>query len=415
MRFDHPIFAGPLAVDRTTETKADPVTGETIEAWRVQEDHDEPGLVASRKHFVGAPDSEIVSGGVNLKGRRGVPLVREGNIFLWGFSAAPDTMTDGGRAAFVNAIAYIARFDGQVPTRRDGVAARASWRGVIESPYVKPERLPRYFGPSLVAAHGDDKAAYAKDLEVREPYLFVARGSANLRIDHDAEALGHPTNSLDLIRAAIAEGGARGARILDRYWPEDDLVVARPGTPEGLDAISGDVVFTEMHGYRWISQPAASAPEDWVLDDALAQLIGPDPSEVAPAMFSARGVGGYNSESHAHVDRFEAATVAVRAEVLEGWHLTLGSADSAITSVAIELDLPEGVAWIEDEFEIEGPTEVLEGALTGHGTLVWTRDVWVTAEPGDHEIQGTVRFQVCDVESCLPPMDAQVTMELRVR
>ena len=105
----------------------------------------------------------------------------------------------------------------------------------------------------------------------------------------------------------------------------------------------------------------------------------------------------------------------MRAEVLEGWHLTLGSADSAITKVEIEFDLPGGVAWTEDAFEVDGPTEVLEGALTGHGTLVWTRDAWVTAPPGDHEIEGTVRFQVCDVESCLPPIEAPLSLVLRVR
>ena len=207
-----------------------------------------------------------------MKGDRGVPLVREGNLFLWGFSGSPEQMTVPGRAALVNAITYMKKFDGKIPTRRVGTRERSTWQGILDSPYVRPDRLPTYFGPSLVAAHGKDKEAYRADLEQRSPFLYVARGTAALSIDSDAEALGYPTDSLDLIKAALLSADERGRRVMERYWPSDDLVIARPKTVEELEKVANQVVFSETHGYRWLSKPPMAAPQRWEIVDALKAM-----------------------------------------------------------------------------------------------------------------------------------------------
>ncbi|MCA8981814.1 MAG: hypothetical protein H6831_00425 [Planctomycetes bacterium] len=415
MRFDHPIFQGPRVVDVTTETKRDPHTGDEIAAWRVQEDVGRPGLVASRRRFVAAPDSEILAGGVNSKGNRGVPLVREGNLFLWGFSAAPDRMTEAGRAALANAIVYMRDFDGQAPTRRAGVRARGEWRDILDSPYVEGVELPRYFGPSLIAAHGTDKEALRADLEVREPYLYVARGSATLRIDADAEALGHPTNSFDLIRAALEANDERGTRILERYWPNDELVAARPTTLAGLDALADEVCFSEGEGYRWLSRPSVAGPERWEIAGALASLQLPRTSEQAPAVFGARLVGSYQDASgKAHTAAGSVATLAVRAEVLRGWHVTLASDDGMYTPVTIELELPDGARWVADEFTVDGRARREKASRNGYGRLDFTREFWARCAPGEYELAGKIRFQVCDEERCLRPTQVEFTTTLVV-
>src|SRR5205823_2344367 len=46
------------------------------------------------------------------------------NYLLWGFSAPPADMTASGRRAFVNAVAYIRRFDGARPLVRVTSSAR---------------------------------------------------------------------------------------------------------------------------------------------------------------------------------------------------------------------------------------------------------------------------------------------------
>ena len=89
IRLDHPIFHGPLAVTPTLTQEVDPVTGRTVGMWKVQEKMESPGLVTAVEQFLDADDSEIISGGINMKGDHGVALVREANLFLWGPIANP--------------------------------------------------------------------------------------------------------------------------------------------------------------------------------------------------------------------------------------------------------------------------------------------------------------------------------------
>jgi hypothetical protein len=415
VRFEHPVFQGPRKVDATTIEKVDQYSGKTIQAWRVQEDVGKPGLVATRRRFVGAADSEILSGGTNMKGDRGVPLVREGNLFLWGFSAAPKKMTPAGRAAFINAVSYIADFAGQAPVRRVGTAQRSRWRGVIESPYVKPSRLSAYFGASILAEYGADKKTLAAGLAKREAFLYVPRGQARWEIDTDAEALGHATDSLDLIRAALKAGDERGRRLLARYWPKDDLVMERPTTEEALDALVDQIYFSEYYGYRWLSRPPIPGPEEWEVEDALQMMKASDPSPEAPAIFRARLVGAYNQPELASDRRLGLVTFALRAEVLENWHLTIKSKDAAAPALSIDIDLPEGLAWQDDDFSLRGPTKAGVAGIEASGTLTWTRKIWIQGPAGPYTVKGVVRFQVCDEERCLAPIELPFEAKMKVR
>lgn len=416
MRFDHAIFQGPRSVDTTTEKKIDEYTKKSIRAWRVQEDLKKPGLVATRRRFVGATDSEIISGGTNMKGDRGTPLVREGNLFLWGFSGSPTQMTAPGRAAFVNAITWMKGFDGQTPTRRIGTRERTRWRGVLDSPYVKPERLKTYFGGALRLRHGVDKAAYRADLEKSEPFLYVPQGTATWHVDADAQALGHPTSSLDLIRAAIKDGGERGQRVLDRYWPADKLVIARPGSIKELDLIADQVVFSERHGYRWLSRPPESGPDAREVKDAFDAMPWIQASDDAPVIFQARMVGGYNAKALAHDRSLGLVSLAVQARILEGWHVTLESGDTGLPPVEIEVELPKGMHWQADGFEVIGRRVKVEGAIEGHGTLTWTRPIWLRdVSPGTHTVKGLVRFQACNEASCLMATEMPFEAKIKVR
>lgn len=133
----HPIFTGPLPVNLTLIEKRCPHSKLKIQAWKVEEPQETPGLVSSRRHFEFAKDSEIISGGVNLKGVHGVPLVREGHRLLWGFVASPNEMTEDGRSVFVNALVWIYGFDGQAQSVFAGLHERGKVTSVLDRVEVK--------------------------------------------------------------------------------------------------------------------------------------------------------------------------------------------------------------------------------------------------------------------------------------
>lgn len=115
MALNHDIFKTPHAVTPTLVEephKQDP--GRMVKNWTVfKEDPSiEIGLVSNRDKLANAADTEILSGGVNSKGDRGVALAREANMFQWGFTGPPSAMTEEARQVFVNSICYIAKFDG---------------------------------------------------------------------------------------------------------------------------------------------------------------------------------------------------------------------------------------------------------------------------------------------------------------
>ncbi len=115
MELNHEIFRTPYAVTPTTvEEQHNRDKTRTVQNWTVFRDVQEYeiGLVSNRDKLKGAPDTEIISGGVNSKGDRGIALAREANLFQWGFTGPPSAMTEEAKKVFVNAICYIAKFDG---------------------------------------------------------------------------------------------------------------------------------------------------------------------------------------------------------------------------------------------------------------------------------------------------------------
>jgi hypothetical protein len=128
VNLEHAIFKGPRPVQlefHDCETPADYYLapgikniGEPIPVWTVHAKtfpEIDPGLVSNRENFTATPDAEVISGGINGKGPSSVAIGRHGNYLQWGFSGEPALMTDSGKSAFINAVCYIGKFDGQKP------------------------------------------------------------------------------------------------------------------------------------------------------------------------------------------------------------------------------------------------------------------------------------------------------------
>ncbi|WIO74011.1 hypothetical protein QP938_12005 [Porticoccaceae bacterium LTM1] len=295
MKMDHPIFNTPVKVNLTMEQRPTPenykhyYNGRDLEdsmpMWRVQREGYmdgkgyPPGLVSTGLGYVDATDSEVISNGVCAKSVDSVALARHGNFFHWGFSAKPDDMTEQGRQVFLNAIHYIAKFDGQKPYSKrqyrkqgrevildrvhftsqntyenyvEGVASNYNSRkdslekaaeagrnlSFADKRFLKSEP-PKPLGreewmqqdvlsrwpKELVAKFGADFDKYMGYYQENMEFLMPGEQQYSFVVDVDAKALSISNRSPELLDRCIAllekgEDMERAKRLLSRYTDE---------------------------------------------------------------------------------------------------------------------------------------------------------------------------------------------------
>jgi len=462
---NHEIFRAPYEVDLEWETAPTPTNyfqfwngrnlGPRMRTWRVQktgyvdDPSMQPGVVAGYWGYTDSPDSEMIASGLNTKGPRYPSIGRHGNFFQWGFAADPTQMTESGRQAFVNSICYIARFDGQAPLARAGTSARGyaldrafrvahidesyadlveTYRGlgerydealaareagdreltavetsILGRPRPEPMSRDEYIDlvlrgipKELLEELGKDEQSLPKYLAAVEENLeYLVQGEGGLEIDTDARALGISNRNPALLDRALAlvesgEDAERGLRLLRRYTDQDFDDAS--GWSAWLDAHRGRLFFSDTGGFRWFPT-RASRP------DELPPAEEPDGSN--PVVWDAhvlRGAGG-------------AATLAVRAQVLDGWHIYASTpAGSPYRATSVVASLPDG-AEFDGEWDLpvgvpspEDPTlEVLEGQAVFRRTV---------AAESEGTIEVVVSWQACDAHRCLPPTTTTIEVEI---
>lgn len=328
VKTDHPIFHGPLEkVKPTFANKPTPEgvfhyeSGKDLPAeipmWRVDKDgylSAKPvriGLVARGSRFSESPDTEMISSGVSQKDIGAVALGRHGNFFLWGFGASPDGMTEEGKKAFVNSVAYMAQFDGRTPIARkynDRMATTDDVKevvaGVSRESYEDYVTMMTEFNAQSVAKKKsiDAKQAAGEELNAQEKmelqYVgntqeiesweeFVARRmgrwadrfgtddaafrtfmEANMGyiycdptafftydIDEDVQKIGISNHDVGLLERCIEmmqknEQPELALRVLKRYTDQDFNDAA--SWKKWLDSNKSKLFFTETDGYRFM-------------------------------------------------------------------------------------------------------------------------------------------------------------------
>ena len=125
----HPIFNGPFKVNLETEMYPTPesaveygefydyVAPKELEMFRVSKySYKDPGhrnirigMVSRPWGYLDSPEAEVISGGVSAKSIDAVAIGRHGNMFHWGFAAAPADMLPATREILANAIVYTAK------------------------------------------------------------------------------------------------------------------------------------------------------------------------------------------------------------------------------------------------------------------------------------------------------------------
>ncbi len=406
----HPIFAGPLPVVPTLVEKRCPHSGMKIQAWKVEEPQEEPGLVASRKHFAFAKDSEIISSGVNMKGINGVPLVREAHRFLWGFIASPENMTEEGRRVFVNSLAWIHEFDGETQTVFAGLHTRDSIKSVLDSPYVDRRNLNRWFEKELIDQTDGDKEAIRKHFEGRSDYVHVPAGSGLLQVDKVAEQLGTPIDEPSSIDKWIdlldGEQSKLAFGLLQRYTQQ--RIRRKPQQwRDWLESNRDRIEFSEERGYRFLVRD----PESKAVKQALPERTSEtELTEISPILFEPGLAALHVVDGVAYQYVGGKVTIVIRAQVKDGWHFYSTDHDRGTTTpTKIEIEL-------SDDMKFVGPWRIppsSDGEL-GDG-VIFEREIRVGKTPVDKTmIKGSIQFQACTKERCLRPQTFEFSLPVTV-
>ncbi|MGB0331067.1 MAG: protein-disulfide reductase DsbD domain-containing protein [Planctomycetota bacterium] len=374
--------------------------GETMPMWRVQTQgyRSHPGqligLVARSAGFLDSPDAEWIAGGVNSKGPDAVALGRHGNVFHWGFAASPTYMTDEAKAVFVNAIHYVAEFEDEPPIVRK--RARTIVRSDIDETLWRLERsLPsmvkRMVPADVLEQAGDDVEAIRAYFEGVRPYVRSV-GSYQLEVDEDAQRLGAANNSLELLERAIEALGSDedevALRVLVRYTGRGFETAEAWG--RWLAENRDQMFFSEAGGYRWYVNRRSAAVDESTAPKASAQA----PLQVALTA-QPRGDG--------------CVAIKLHVDIYEGWHTYASVPEgSAYVPLSHRLDLPEG--WV-----VSSPWSIPEAVESDDGTSWYTGSLVIQCEvkgEGKAAIGCRVRGQVCDHESCMPPMNRRYEVQV---
>jgi hypothetical protein len=421
IRLDHAIFQGPLAVTPTLNQEADPVTGKIVGMWKVQEKMQDPGLVTAVEQYLDADDSEIISGGINMKGDHGVALVREANLFLWGPIANPRLMTEEARRVFVNTIVYMKKFDGAKQTVWRGLAGRRELQTMLKTKDLKrmlgADRAYNDFLPELVDKYGDSIEKYRAYYGPNIGYVRQPHGEIWFEIDQDAKSLGIANNDPRLLEKCVdllsdRTEAPKALRLLQRYT---GLSLTEPTAwQDWLKQNRSKLYFSDSYDYRFFTGPAGPAPTSASLGTAIDAMSVAEPSDVAPVSVGATVATYFHSKEGSFAKKGALVTLAVRLKVADGWHVYAQvPQDVPYKPTKIDAQLPSGFRWNGDWQTPLATNGDVPGLTEYRGDVVLTRQFYsTTTTAAKAKISGAVQFQVCNVERCMPP--AAATFEVPV-
>lgn len=376
--------------------------GQTIKVWKVQTKkfpEIDPGLVSDPLGFDDSPDTEFISSGLNSKGPNSVALARQGNYFLWGFSASPSDMTPEARKLFLNAICYIRKFDGQKPLVRRQQSSRR-W-ALIYAGYLQQIQDDRFleqlFPKEVRERFGKDPEKYITFYEENLEYLHPA--GVGFAADEDVKGLGLSNRKVDLLDQCIrmlekADQPDLARRILTRYTTED-FADARSWRT-WLEANRDRFFFTDVGGFKFLVAPES-------LNRATSQ-----PEAESPVIATLQ-------VSPARVKAGETLDLVVRVRMAPTWHIYAAGGSGPGIPTSLRLKLPEG---IEAEGVWSSPESVRgsDGQMIHEGAVEFRCKLRVNgdAAPGPIEVTCEFGYQACDPHSCRPPTREELTGKVEV-
>lgn len=277
----HPIFEGPHKVEKKFQTIDTPiafakaVVTKTIEVLPLADTSSpgSPGWTTYSPEIDEGPECEIICGGVNEKTPTAAAIWRQGHLLHFGFEVAPNQLNANGRAIFLNAIDYIAKFTEDRPIVSPtsvftGAKSSLLRRRVVErlkSGDNDPIDSMFCDKPTLHFSSIADPNERSTDFAKQQGLYLPAKGG-KLDIDSNLLLFGAKSNNTpDFFDAAISKlddpteairDAARAA--LERYVgdaapPEKTSAAWNAWLRENRDFL----FFSDASGYRWLIDPLA--------------------------------------------------------------------------------------------------------------------------------------------------------------
>jgi hypothetical protein len=422
IRTDHPIFKGPLPVVPTLKEEVDPYTGVTVGMWKVHEKLESPGLVSAIEQFLGADDSEIIAGGINLKGDHGVALVREANLFLWGPIGSPKFMTEEARRVFVNTIVYMKQFDGAKQTVWRGLSGRQELQQVLATrdlrKLLSPGLAYKDFRPDLIEKYGAEIEKYRAYYTPNLPYVRQPHGAIWFEIDQDAKSTGLANNDPRMLEKCIqllrdpAQAG-KTEKLLQRYTGLDFYNANE--WQSWFSQNRDKLYFSDSYDYRFFTGPAGPAPPEKSVRTAIDAMDLADPSDVAPVSVGSAVATYFHSKEGNFSKKGAIVTLVVRLNIADGWHVYAQvPEDIPYKPVTIAAELPPGFRWNGEWQRPSSTPGDVDGLTEYRGDVVFRRQFYSTSATPKSKIHGSIRFQTCNVEKCMPVQSAPFEIPLTI-
>ncbi len=278
---DHELFHKPLPIDikKTTTVETPDAFKDEIKAAKIEVlplAHNakaklSPGWCTYTYEHDGAPELEVICGGINSKTPKAGAIWRQGNLLHFGFDLSPAEMNETGRVLLVNAVAYASRFPDDRPIVRTPCVFVQGKR-LVDRDYLarrlrqsKPDlsSLSYFFAKEDFEKHLKDKSVdeVAAWYRPERDYLH-ADADGKLTVDAEARSFGvAPAGPEFLSKASAALGGAKAAqarRLLVRYVPDG------PGEKGSatdwatwVEKNCAYLFFSDTGGFRWYLDPLA--------------------------------------------------------------------------------------------------------------------------------------------------------------
>lgn len=326
MKLKHAIFNKPYKVDITYEEVkltgnygvryGGRDLGKSMDMWRIQtegyrnETGFPVGLVSTGYRFDNGIDAEWISSGTCDKGIEATAIGRHASFLHWGFVAAPEYMTESAKLAFINAVHYIAPFNGakQITRKIKGIQVKPylreqqwtlsdegskRWLAYIEVGNKKqinykkglqarkdageelsemenmmlqmPDRTEtrewtiRHEPQELKDKFGEDWAAYENYYKENMDYFYAVEfGWYESAVDEDAKALGITNSDIKLLEKAVkmlekGEQTEMAQGLLLRYTKESFQTAGE--WANWLKSNRKKLYFSEGDGYKFIVLP----------------------------------------------------------------------------------------------------------------------------------------------------------------
>jgi hypothetical protein len=336
------------------------------------------GLVSTSAGFFDSPDCERILGGINQKANDYVAVGRQGRFLAWGFHGEPETMTDLGKALFLNAIHYIAGFAGapvealRVQESRD--LLKVSLGFLDHSDAGDPaQRLAGAFGGTVPDGIGlTTEEALAWYAENRGYLRRIGTfSSGHYEVDQDLVQVGIGNDDPRLLEVlapllgASGGEGERARRLWQRYVRRDSSDAAQEQA--WLNEHREALFFSDWAGYRWIAR------------DDLPRLVVPRSGRTES--------GPVTVTVHAQRDGND-VDVTISFSIQSGFHLYAPGATDGI---------PVTIEPRSDHEVVSGPLYPDAQHLAGHV------DVPLRLRGTAEEIELAVQVQACDEQSCTQP------------